>query len=133
MVKYYLKCNLISIKGKNALITGASSGIGQACASAFAASGSNVILGARRIKKLQKIAQEISEKYGVETFAAYMDVRDYKSLEKTIAALPEQFQVINFLLNCAGLALGMNTVYDANIEDFNTMVDTNEKGVYNMT
>ena len=112
-------------------ITGASSGIGEACARAFAASGYCLILLARRAEQLEKLAQELGAQVEVHTFA--LDVRDLSSIEawaKTHVLLLDEVDV---LVNNAGLALGREPFFDENPKDWDVMIDTNIKGLLYMT
>jgi NADP-dependent 3-hydroxy acid dehydrogenase YdfG len=118
---------------KVVLITGASSGIGQAAAHAFAEKGMSLVLGARRVERLEKLCEDLRKQYGVKAQAAFMDVQDYSSLEKSIASLPDDLREVDILINNAGLSLRADKVQSADMNNFNAMIDTNLKGVYNMT
>lgn len=118
---------------KVVLITGASAGMGQAAAKAFAGKGMSVVLGARRVERIEALAKELAAEYGVRSAAVYMDVRDYAGLEKAIASLPEDLQKVDILVNNAGLSLRADKAYDADLKNFDEMFDVNVKGVYNMT
>lgn len=113
------------------LITGASSGFGQACARKFAASGSSLILMARRGERLRQLQEELSTQCRVHTVA--VDVRDAAAVEDALAALPPDFQDIDILVNNAGLALGLGPVHEASLEDWETMIDTNIKALVCIT
>lgn len=117
---------------KIALITGATSGIGEASARRFAEGGYNLILTARRADKLAAIQQEL-EAEGTKVKTLVFDVRDAEAAEKAIASLEEEWQTIDVLINNAGLALGLEKEYEGNPEDWNTMIDTNIKGLLTMT
>ena len=114
------------------LITGATSGIGLACAKRFAQGGHNLILTARRGDKLAEIKAEL-EKTGVKVKTLTFDVRDASSAEKAINSLEPEWQTIDVLINNAGLALGLDKEYEGDPEDWNTMIDTNIKGLLTMT
>jgi len=118
---------------KVALITGASSGIGQETARAFAKHGMRLVLGARRLERLQELCKELEAEYGIRAAAVYMDVRDYRGLEDAIASLPEELRAVDILVNNAGLSLRADKAYEADLQNFDNMFDTNVKGVYNMT
>jgi len=118
---------------KVVLITGASSGIGRETARAFAKQGMSLILGARRVERLESFCGDLEAEFGVRAVAVYMDVRDYPALEKSIASLPKELQAVDILINNAGLSLGAAKAYEADLEKFDNMFDTNVKGVYNMT
>lgn len=117
---------------KIALITGATSGIGEASARRFAEGGYNLILTARRADKLEAIKQEL-EADGTQVKTLVFDVRDAEAAEKAIASLEPEWQTIYVLINNAGLALGLDKEYEGNPEDWNTMIDTNIKGLLTMT
>jgi NADP-dependent 3-hydroxy acid dehydrogenase YdfG len=111
------------------LITGASSGLGKATAEKFAAEGWNLILTARRKEKLAVVVNDIEKKYGVKTLSLIFDVQDKKAVFEHLGNLPKEWQAINVLLNNAGLALGRDPFEEANLEDWETMIDTNLKGL----
>jgi NADP-dependent 3-hydroxy acid dehydrogenase YdfG len=106
-------------------ITGASSGFGEACARRFAAAGSRLILAARRTERLEKLKAQLS----VPVHAITLDVRKRSAVEKAIAELPADFSEVDILVNNAGLALGMEPAYEADLENWEVMVDTNVKGL----
>ncbi len=112
------------------LITGASSGFGKACALLFAANGWRLILCGRRKDRLEALAEELS---GVSVHIAVFDIRDGRMVRKMYAELPEEFRRVDVLLNSAGLALGMQPAQTADLSDWETMVDTNIKGLMYMT
>lgn len=114
---------------KNILITGASSGFGKAIAEKFAAGGWNLILTARRKDKLDAVAKDIENTFGVKTLSLVFDIQDKKAVFENIGQLPEQWQAVDLLVNNAGLALGRDSFQDANLEDWETMIDTNVKGL----
>jgi len=111
------------------LITGASSGFGKATATKFAAGGWNLILTARRKEKLDELAKALEAKYGIKTLCLYFDVQDKKAVFDNLQNLPTEWQAINILVNNAGLALGRDSFENANLEDWETMIDTNVKGL----
>ena len=111
------------------LITGASAGLGKATAEKFAAGGWNLILTARRKEQLEAVATDIEKKYGVKTLALVFDIQDKKAVFEHLGNLPKEWQSINILLNNAGLALGRDPFEEANLEDWETMIDTNLKGL----
>ncbi len=112
-----------------ALITGASSGIGRACAEAFARAGARVILAARRKGRLQDLANELQTKYDAESFIIELDVRDNKAVGQAFNRLPEKWQGIDVLVNNAGLSRGLDKLHEGSIEDWEEMIDTNVKGM----
>jgi len=111
------------------LITGASSGFGKAIAEKFAAGGWNLILTARRKEKLAEVASAIESKYGVKTLSLIFDVQDKAAVFTHLNNLPNEWQAVDLLVNNAGLALGRDSFLDANLEDWETMIDTNVKGL----
>ncbi len=111
------------------LITGASSGFGKAIAEKFAAGGWNIILTARRKDKLEAVAKDIENKFGVKTLSLVFDIQDKKAVFENIGNLPAAWQAVDLLVNNAGLALGRDSFQDANLEDWETMIDTNVKGL----
>ena len=111
------------------LITGASSGFGKAIAEKFAAGGWILILTARRKEKLAEVATAIEKKYGVKTLSLVFDVQDKEAVFAQLNDLPAAWQAVDILVNNAGLALGRDSFLDANIEDWETMIDTNVKGL----
>ncbi len=111
------------------LVTGASSGFGKAIATKFAAGGWNVILTARRKEKLDELAKALETTYGIKTLTLIFDVQDKKAVFDNLQNLPTEWQAINILVNNAGLALGRDSFENANLEDWETMIDTNVKGL----
>jgi 3-hydroxy acid dehydrogenase/malonic semialdehyde reductase len=112
---------------KTALITGATSGIGKATASAFAREGINLILCGRREERLAELKKELSKRVAVHTLS--FDVRDKEVVFEKINSLPEKFQKIDILINNAGNAHGLNPIQDGNIDDWDAMLDINVKGL----
>jgi hypothetical protein len=122
-----------SIKGQTALITGASSGIGKACAEYFAAAGVNLVLTARRLDRLEKIAEDLSKQHGIRCIANELDVRDQKQVEALFSELSKTIPAIDILVNNAGLALTSDKAQDAQTENWDIMIDTNVKGLLYVT
>lgn len=112
-----------------ALITGATSGFGKAIAEKFAANNYSVIITGRRNELLQDVAANIKEKYSVDVLALNFDVRDKNAVAKHLANLPREWQDIDVLVNNAGLALGKDYFDEADLNDWETMIDTNLKGL----
>jgi 3-hydroxy acid dehydrogenase/malonic semialdehyde reductase len=127
------RIKMLSLKEKVVLITGASSGIGMACAKSFASLGANLLLGARRIDRLKDLTREIKETHSVEVLPVKMDVTDFKELEKSLLGLPEEWKKVEILINNAGLSARLDKVYDADVEDWDKMIDTNVKGLLYVT
>ena len=117
---------------KTVFITGATSGIGLGCARKFAANGDRLILNGRNLEKLQAICQELAAQ-GTETYALPFDVRDREAASQAVARLPTEWQQIDVLVNNAGLALGLEPEYEGNLDEWETMIDTNVKGLLTMT
>lgn len=117
---------------KIALITGATSGIGEACAKKFAEGGYHVIITGRNREKLETLQKELSDK-GTNVLALLYDVRDRQATMEAIASIPEDWREIDVLINNAGLALGLEPEYEGDLDDWETMIDTNIKGLLTMT
>ena len=117
------------LSNKIVFITGATSGIGKACAEAFANEGANLILTARRISLLTKFANSLSKKYKIKTYTTQLDVRDNEQVKKVVVSLPKEWKKIDILINNAGLARGFSDIDEGNIEDWDEMMDTNVKGL----
>ena len=115
------------------LVTGASSGFGKAIAEKFAAGGWNLILTARRKEKLEAVAADLEKQFGIKTLCLAFDVQDKVAVFENLSHLPTEWQAIDLLVNNAGLALGRDSFFDANLEDWETMIDTNVKGVMYVT
>jgi len=117
------------IKGKSVLITGASSGIGEASARAFASFGADLILCARREARLLALKSELEGQNDVRVLTHVLDVRDRESVEAFAAGLEAQDAVPDVLLNNAGKALGLHFLHEGLVEDWEEMIDTNVKGL----
>lgn len=115
-----------------AMVTGATSGIGESCARKFAQAGFDLIITARRGDLLQKQKEEL-EKEGVRVLPITFDVRDRKAAHQAYEHLPEEWKNIDVLVNNAGLARGLEPEYEGNEEDWDEMIDTNIKGLLTMT
>lgn len=118
---------------KIAFITGASSGFGKACAEKFAAHGYDLILNGRRENRLEKIKEELEKKYNTAVLVSVFDVRGREAVQTAINKLPEEWQTIDVLINNAGLALGRDYFDEADLDDWDTMIDTNLKGLLYVT
>lgn len=119
----------ISLRDRIVFITGASSGIGEACARAFAAQGAKLVLCARRYERLQKLAESLP----VPTHIFKLDVTDRAAVEAAVAALPDGFREVDILINNAGLSRGLNKFQEGAIDDWEEMINTNIKGVLYVT
>ncbi len=117
---------------KTVLITGATSGIGLGCARKFAANGDRLILTARNQQRLEEISTEL-KKDGTEVLTLAFDVRNRQEAIKAVNSLPADWQDIDVLVNNAGLALGLEQEYKGDLDDWETMIDTNIKGLLLMT
>ena len=123
---------MVSIKNKIALITGASSGIGASCAKYFAEAGAKLILAARRLERLQQVAETL--KLPPENFHLLeLDVRNRSAVESAINNLPTQWSNIEILVNNAGLSRGLNKLHEGSYQDWEEMIDTNVKGLLYLT
>jgi NADP-dependent 3-hydroxy acid dehydrogenase YdfG len=114
---------------KIVFITGATAGFGEACAHTFAAAGYSVILNGRRQERLSEIGKTLQTQYGIQTLQLPFDVQDRVTVTTAIASLPEEWKAIDVLINNAGLALGRDLFQDADLEDWEIMLDTNVKGL----
>ena len=117
---------------KTVLITGATSGIGLGCARKFAENGDRLILTGRNEHRLAEICKELTDK-GAQVLTLAFDVRDREKAAKYISGLPDDWKTIDVLVNNAGLALGLEPEYEGNLDDWETMIDTNIKGLLTMT
>src|SRR5215204_3066577 len=114
---------------KIAFITGATSGFGEACAIKFAANQYNLIINGRREDRLVALQKRIHETYSVQVHILAFDVRNQEDVFSAIKNLPAHWKTIDVLINNAGLALGRDFFEDGDLEDWNTMIDTNVKGL----
>jgi NADP-dependent 3-hydroxy acid dehydrogenase YdfG len=110
-------------------ITGATSGFGEAAAHQFAQHHYNIILNGRRTERLTALKKTLEDKYGVSCFCLAFDVRNQQEVFDSINKLPSEWKKIDVLLNNAGLALGRDLFHEADLDDWNTMIDTNFKGL----
>ena len=117
----------------NVLITGATSGIGAATARLFAKNGHVLLLCGRREERLADLKKELTADYGVEVLNLCFDIREYKEVASAVASIPPAFKPIDVLLNNAGLASGLDFTHEADLEDWETMIDTNVKGLLYIT
>lgn len=111
------------------LITGATSGFGKAIAEKFAANGFNCIITGRRAERLQQVAADLTAAYGINVLPLVFDVQQKQAVFQQLQNLPEAWKAIDILVNNAGLALGRDNFEDASLEDWETMIDTNVKGL----
>ncbi|WP_259070768.1 SDR family oxidoreductase [Mucilaginibacter sp. X4EP1] len=114
---------------KIALITGATSGIGEACAHLFAREHYNLVLTGRREDRLEKLAKKLNTKYNVEVAVSAFDVRDREQTIVNLEALPAKWKKVTVLVNNAGLSQGLDPIQNGSLDDWDTMIDTNIKGL----
>jgi 3-hydroxy acid dehydrogenase / malonic semialdehyde reductase len=119
----------MSLQGRLALVTGASSGIGEACARRLAAEGADLVLWARRADRLDAVATAITQDYGTRVRQAIVDVRDRAAVESSVARLIAAGTVPDILINNAGLASGFTRFHEGDPDDWDRMIDTNIKGL----
>lgn len=114
---------------KIALITGASSGIGEACAHVFAREGFNLILTGRQTEKLEKLANALNIQYNTEIAVATFDISDKASVQRNLEDLPAAWKKVDVLINNAGLSKGLEPINEGNPDNWDIMIDTNVKGL----
>ncbi|MDR0787300.1 MAG: SDR family oxidoreductase [Gemmatimonadota bacterium] len=119
--------------GKTVLITGASSGIGEACALRFAASGARLILAARREDRLVALGEQLESSSGIEPLLIQLDVRDVGVVTRVLEELPAGWRDVDVLVNNAGLARGFASLAEGDTRDWDEMIDTNVKGLLYVT
>ena len=124
---------MFSIKNFVVLVTGASSGIGLACARIFAQAEAKVILSARRSERLETLAQELQKEFNTDIYVLPMDVTHRPQVESQLKSLPEDWSEIDILINNAGLSRGLDKLYEGDIQDWEEMIDTNIKGLLYVT
>ncbi|MCZ7608834.1 MAG: SDR family NAD(P)-dependent oxidoreductase [Ignavibacterium sp.] len=122
-----------NLEKKIVFITGASSGIGKSCAIEFAKQKANLILTARREERLKVLANELENKYNIKTLCIKIDIRNYEDVESMYNKLSEDWKKIDILVNNAGLARGLDKFYTGRLSDWNEMIDTNIKGLLNVS
>ncbi|TWR24661.1 SDR family oxidoreductase [Mucilaginibacter achroorhodeus] len=114
---------------KIALITGATAGIGEACAHTFAQQGYDLILTGRRLDRLEKVAGYLNDKYNVEIAVSSFDVRNREDTLRSLESLPSKWRQVSVLVNNAGLSQGLDPINAGSYDDWDTMIDTNIKGL----
>ena len=117
------------IAGKRVLITGASAGIGEACARAFAAQGANLLLTARRADRVDSLAKSLTRAHGVDVRAYRLDVTDRDAVFSFVEELEEEGLLPDILLNNAGKAVGLDKLHEGHLDHWEDMIDTNVKGL----
>jgi len=118
-----------SLNGKTVFITGASSGIGEACARAFAREKCNLLLAARRKEKIDALARSLADTHGIRSHTFHLDVMKREDVESAVNALPDEWKQIDILVNNAGLSRGLTRLHEGEIQDWEEMIDTNIKGL----
>lgn len=121
------------LQGKVIFITGASSGIGQAIAVEAAKLGADIIIAARRIERLDILKQKLVNEYNIDVLAIMLDVTDNRMVDKVVGELSGKWRKIDILVNNAGLALGLEPFQEANMDNWETMIDVNIKGLLYVT
>lgn len=119
----------MDLKNKTVMITGASSGIGLACAELFAEAGARLILIARRKKILEEKSTELQKKYACETYNIELDIQKFNQVKTELNKLPDNWKKIDILINNAGLSRGLDKIHQADFQDWEEMIDTNIKGL----
>jgi len=114
---------------KIVFVTGATSGFGKACAQKFAANKYNIIINGRRKERLDELKINLEKEFGIKVLALDFDVRDKKNVFSSIENIPDEWKKIDVLINNAGLALGRDFFENADMDDWETMIDTNVKGL----
>lgn len=122
-----------SLKNKIVFITGASSGIGKACAETFAAEGCKLIISARSFDKIKELSESLAKKFGVRILPLKIDVSKRDEVKNAIDGMPPEWKNIDILINNAGLAIGLNYFYEDDIDNWEAMIDTNIKGLLYVT
>jgi 3-hydroxy acid dehydrogenase / malonic semialdehyde reductase len=123
---------MLSVQNQIVLITGASSGIGAACAKVFASAGAKLILAARRLERLQELV-ETCHGTSLQFCLLQLDVRDRTAVESAISTLPPEWSDIDILINNAGLSRGLHKLHEGEFQDWEEMIDTNIKGLLYLT
>ncbi|HET6569449.1 MAG TPA: SDR family oxidoreductase [Rhodothermales bacterium] len=124
---------MLDLKEKTVFITGASSGIGAACAEAFARLGARLLLCARRLDQLDRTARQLKQDHEVDVHVFQLDVRDADAVTQTLKSLPDEWKNIDILVNNAGLSRGLDSIQEGDLDDWNEMIDTNVRGLLNVT
>ncbi len=124
---------MLSLKDKIVFVTGASSGIGQAAAEAFAALGARVLMCARRTDRLETLARRLETAHKVPVHPFGLDVRDRAAVDAAVAALPADWRAVDVLVNNAGLSRGLDKLPGGLVSDWEEMIDTNVKGLLYVT
>lgn len=121
------------LKDAVVFVTGASAGIGEACAFAFASEGARVLLAARRLERLEAMRANLTKAGAAAVHTIKLDVRDNAAVEAAITNLPSEWRAIDVLVNNAGLSRGLDNLYEGSLQDWEEMIDTNVKGLLYVT
>jgi 3-hydroxy acid dehydrogenase / malonic semialdehyde reductase len=124
---------MTQLKDSTVFISGASAGIGEACAYAFAAQGARLLLAARRIEKLREMEPMLRKAGASDVYSIELDVQHPDAVETALDTLPENWSAIDILVNNAGLSRGLDKVHQGKLQDWEEMIDTNLKGVLYVT
>lgn len=119
----------MSVNAKIALVTGATAGIGEACANIYAENGFNLVITGRREERLKQLKEKLESKFKVEVITLTFDVRDKSAVNECLNGLSANFKKVDVLINNAGLSQGMDAFQNADLNDWETMIDTNIKGL----
>lgn len=119
----------MSVNAKIALVTGATAGIGEACANIYAENGFNLIITGRREERLKQLKEKLESKFKVQVVTLTFDVREKSAVNECLNGLSADFKKVDVLINNAGLSQGMDAFQDADLNDWETMIDTNIKGL----
>jgi serine 3-dehydrogenase len=120
---------MASLANSIVFVTGASSGIGEACARVFAKEGAALLLAARRKERIDRLARSLQDEYHVRTHTIQLDVRNRSAVDAAVSGLSADWANIQILINNAGLARGFSKVYEGSVQDWEEMIDTNVKGL----
>ncbi|MGH9587044.1 MAG: SDR family NAD(P)-dependent oxidoreductase, partial [Acidobacteriaceae bacterium] len=123
----------MDLKGSVVFVTGASAGIGEACALAFAREGARLLLAARRLERLEAMRSRLMEAGAAEVHTLGLDVRERAAVESAVENLPPEWRGIDVLVNNAGLSRGLDKLYEGSVQDWEEMIDTNVKGLLYVT
>ncbi len=124
---------MVTMRDKIVCITGASAGIGLACAREFAKQGSRLLLSARRVERVRSLAGELQRSHGTISYVFALDVMKAADVEKAFASLPGEWKPIDILINNAGLSRGLDRLQEGKVQDWEEMIDTNIKGLLYVT
>jgi len=133
LIYEYVNPHLLINMHRTILITGATSGIGKACAIRFAEQNDRLIITGRRNERLLELAGELRTKFDAEVLSLNFDIRQRKAVEAAVQGLPSEWKQVDILVNNAGLASGLALLQDGDMDDWEKMIDTNIKGLLYMT